>query len=109
MPRNGFWIINAQGEKELLPYDEIDPEVLPGFFKPIGGFCFRAEDFMHMPLIAAPFYLAGWLPKSGRLEIYAPAKAGKTYLATQLARCLGSGEPFLGMPTQQSRVLFIQF
>ena len=33
-------------------------------------------------------------------------KQGKTYLATQLAICLATGQPFLGQATRQKRVLY---
>jgi len=37
------------------------------------------------------------------------AKQGKTYLATQLALCLASGRPFLGLHTRQAHVLYMSW
>ncbi|XUX01191.1 MAG: AAA family ATPase [Dehalogenimonas sp.] len=78
-------------------------------YKPIGGICYPARTFINLELPEVPFYIDGWLPRPGRLEIYAPAKTGKTFLALQLARCLGSGEDFLGIKTHKARVLYLQF
>ena len=41
--------------------------------------------------------------------LYGAAKAGKSIIAMQLARCIGVGEPFLGLETSQGRVLYLQF
>ncbi|MGI2335409.1 MAG: AAA family ATPase [Dehalogenimonas sp.] len=62
-----------------------------------------------MPLPSTPFYVESWLPHQGRLEIYAPAKTGKTFMGLQLARCLGAGEDFMGLKVQQARTLYLQF
>jgi hypothetical protein len=100
--------------KEYVPidYDELDPEVLAQLrAKPtIGGFVYRAEDFLHLPLVTAPFYVAGgWLPRQGKTLFYAPGKSGKSFFALQLARCIASEEEFLGLKTTQGRVLYLQF
>ena len=105
----GIWITGEDGQPQFLYYSEIDEEVLPAIFKPVGGFCYEADAFLHLPLTKAPFVLAGWLPKQGKMEIYGAPKSGKSFLAVQMARCLGIGEPFLGIPTVVSRVLYLQF
>jgi RecA-family ATPase len=56
-----------------------------------------------------PFYVKDWLPKRGKSMLYGPRKTGKSYLCLQLARCIGSGEDFLGLPTRQGKVLYVQF
>jgi len=55
-----------------------------------------------------PFYIKNWLPKRGKAMIYAPAKAGKSYLCLQMSRCIGVGEDFLGISTTQGTVLYCQ-
>ncbi|MHA2063767.1 MAG: AAA family ATPase, partial [Candidatus Thorarchaeota archaeon] len=109
MPRGGFWIVGEDGDEEFLSYDEIDEEALPQLWKPLGGFCYLVEEFLKIDMKQTPFYIHGWLPKRGRLIIYAPAKAGKSFFAAQLARSISSGEPLLGMDTSRGRVLLIQF
>ena len=103
-----FWIIDEEGNEQLVYYDEIDEELLPTY-KPVGGFCYSAESFLHLKLTPAPFYIKDWLPKQGKAEIFGTAKAGKSYLALQLARCIGAGVSFLNLPVQQGRVLYLQF
>ena len=56
-----------------------------------------------------PFYVKDWLPKRGKSLLYAPPKSGKSYLCLQLAHNIGSGLPFLGLPTTKGSVLYIQF
>jgi hypothetical protein len=113
MSKEGYWVYD-EDEKDyiLVPYDELDPELLEKLrsVPPTGGFCYSAHDFINLPLSIAPFYIShGWLPRQGKALIYAPAKAGKSYLSLQLARAIGSGQEFLGMPTTQGRVLYLQF
>jgi len=110
MPRDGIWIYDeVTGEPYLLPYDEIDEDVLPKLWKPVGGFCYKADSFVRLALPEVPFYLKGWMPKQGKMEIYGQPKSGKSFLSLQLARCIGRGEPFLGMETRKSVVLYLQF
>lgn len=104
----GFWIITDDGSEQFVYYDDIDEELLP-IYKPIGGFCYPAEGFLRLKLTPAPFYIKDWLPKQGKAEVFGTAKAGKSYLALQLARCIGAGVSFLGLPVQQGRVLYLQF
>lgn len=103
-----IWIVGPGGKEELVDIRELDDDVLHRQFKPIGGFCYKVDSFLQLPLPPAPFYIKDWLPKQGRLEIYGQPKSGKSFMAAQMARCIGSGEPFLGIPTQKARVLLIQ-
>lgn len=107
--KEGLWIVNEQGKSEFVFYDEIDPDVLSQLWKPIGGFCYAADDFMRLSLPSVPFYIKDWLPKPGKIVVYGQAKAGKSFLTYQLARCIGSGIPFLEIPTTQGKVLIVQF
>uniref|UniRef100_A0A6M3L7J2 Putative ATPase domain containing protein n=1 Tax=viral metagenome TaxID=1070528 RepID=A0A6M3L7J2_9ZZZZ len=111
--REGYWLWDEETSNyTLVPFDELDPDILQRLrSKPaIGGFCYAAEDFLHLPLTSAPFYVAnGWLPRQGKSIIFAPDKTGKSFLALQLARCIAQGEPFIGMETTQGRVLYVQF
>jgi len=111
--KEGYWLWDEDEQDYILvPYEELDPDVLEKLkTKPaIGGFVYQAEDFLHLPLVPAPFYVGnGWLPRQGKTLIFAPAKSGKSYLAIQLARCIGSGEDFLGLSTTQAVVLYLQF
>lgn len=107
--REGIPIVNERGEIEFLAYEDIDPELYPQLFKPVGGFCYPVSEFTRLKLATVPFYLKDWLPKPGKMIIYSPAKGGKSYLTYQMARCIGGGLPFLGIPTTQGRVLILQF
>lgn len=62
-----------------------------------------------LPLATVPFYIQGWLPKQGKAMVYGQSKGGKSHSALQLARCLGVGELFIGVPTTQARVLYTQY
>ncbi len=105
-----IWIVNPEtGEPERVSYEELDHEVYAQLFKPLGGFCYRVSDYLKLDLPTAPFYIKSWLPKHGRLLIYAPAKSGKSFLCQQIARCIGSGDDFLGQATNAGRVLYLQF
>ena len=110
MSIDGIWLTDPiTNEPQYIHYDDIDPDILPQLWKPVGGFCYSADSFLRLPLPKVPFYLQNWLPKKGKAEVYGQAKSGKSYLSVQLARCIASGEPFLGIPTEKASVLYLQF
>lgn len=109
MPEEHIWIEDESGERIRVSYHDLDTDVYPKLWRPTGKFSYSASSFLHLPLTEVPFYIKGWLPKQGKAEIYGTAKAGKSYLALQIARCIGAGEPFLGIPVTQGRVLYLQF
>lgn len=105
-----IWVQDpASGEDIRVSYDELDSDVYPQLLHPIGGFCYEVNKFTQLELPKAPYYIQSWLPKQGKALLYAPAKSGKSTLANQMGRCIAQGEPFLGIPTTQGRVLILQF
>lgn len=105
----GFWCVDPDSGKDIyIRYEDLEQELVQAFIKPIGGFIFPANLFTLSKLPEVPFYVKDWLPKRGKSLLYAPAKAGKSYLCLQLARCVGSEESFLGIPTKRGSVLYVQ-
>lgn len=110
MSNEGFWVLDPDtNEPRFLYLSELEGETIQQLLRPVGGFCYSASSFMHLPLPQVPYYLQDWLPKMGKAMIYAPAKSGKSYLSLQVSRCIGAGLPFLGIPTTQGTVLYVQF
>lgn len=108
MPKDYIVVRNDDGEIERIAYEELDSEIYPQLWRPIGGFCYSVDSFVHLDLPPLPFYIQSWLPKQGKAVLYAPAKSGKSYLCAQIARCIGAGDEFLGIPTSPGRVLYVQ-
>ena len=107
--RDGTFIQDPlTGEVEFVFFEDLDDEIKTQLIKPVGGFCYEVNELKYLPVADTPFYIQGWLPKMGKMIIYAPPKSGKSFLSTQMARCLGSGIEFLGMPTTKARTLLIQ-
>ena len=110
MANPGIWIVDpTTGEDRFIYYHELEQEVVQSFLSPIGGFIFSANLFVLSQLPSVPFYVKDWLPKRGKSMLFAPPKSGKSYLCLQVARCIGSEEPFLGIPTTRGTVLYIQY
>jgi hypothetical protein len=110
MTNPGVWVVDPETKEEIfLLYSELEEGIKAQLLKPIGGFIFPADAFLSIKLPSVPFYLKDWLPKRGKTLLYAPPKSGKSYSCLQLARCIGIGEPFLGIPTTKGKVLYIQF
>lgn len=109
MPNQGLWVVDPDTKEDrFIFYSDLEQEQVQSFIKPVGGFIFPADLFVLSKLPDAPFYLKDWLPKRGKCLLFAPAKSGKSTLCLQLARCVGSKEEFLGIPTQQGSVLYVQ-
>jgi archaellum biogenesis ATPase FlaH len=49
------------------------------------------------------------LPKESITVLFGKGGIGKTWLSLDMARAVGTGEPFLGLATKQSPVVFIDF
>jgi len=109
MSNQGMWIADPEtDEPRFILYSELEEGVVQQFISPIGGFIFPADLFCLSKLPEVPYYVKDWLPKRGKSLLYAPAKAGKSTLCLQLSRCIGCGEAFLGRPTTQGSILYIQ-
>lgn len=66
-------------------------------------------DFKPLYTGPDPYLLYKLLPRAGRIVLNAPKKAGKSYLALQLAQALATGGEFMGQTAVKSRVLYLQF
>jgi len=106
--KDGLWV-TIDGQDTFVHYSDLEEELMPQVLRPIGGFVYQADAFRHMNLPRVPFYIEDWLPKQGKMLLYGEAKSGKSYLSMQIARCLGQGEPFMGLITQPCRSLYTQF
>lgn len=106
-----MWVKDPDsGEDILVFYSDLEDDIRERLFaKPLGGFVFPADVFTLRKLPDVPFYVKDWLPKRGKSMLYAPPKSGKSFTAMQLARCVGSAEPFLGIPTTKGKTLYLQF
>jgi len=51
--------------------------------------------------------LNGWIPKCQATYITGPGAAGKSLMSQQLATCIAAGIPFLGVPTEQAKALYL--
>lgn len=58
---------------------------------------------------APPAIVKGLLFRGATTSLVGIAKRGKTYAASQLALCVASGRPFLGLEVARARVLYVTF
>ena len=65
-------------------------------------------DLVAQPLGAIPFLIAPYVPEGGIILLYGKTRLGKSPLTWEIARCVGSGEPFFGHPVRQGRVLYLE-
>jgi hypothetical protein len=56
----------------------------------------------------AQFLIDPYIPREGIILIWSKSSVGKTPLTIEMGRCIAEGEPFLGLPTQQGRVLYVE-
>lgn len=66
-------------------------------------------EYPHLECAQLDWIIPDVVPKPGNITILGSPKAGKSYLSVQLALAVAKGEPFLGYPTNQHRVLYLQF
>lgn len=67
------------------------------------------HDYLLRPTTDRLWLWEPLIPAGGLINLFGePKKARKSYFALQLAFAIVQGEPMLGMPTTQSRVLYVQ-
>lgn len=68
------------------------------------------SDYRALPSLEIDYLISRMLPKPGRVIITGPPKAGKSFLALQIALAVAQGQPsFLGRPVKKGKVLYLQF
>lgn len=67
------------------------------------------EEYLQIPRPNLNWLVKEQVPFPGSMLLMGPPKAGKSFLAFDLARCIAKGIPFLGWPTKQSKTLYLQF
>lgn len=85
---------------ELSRFDDPDPrESIPGYVD--------LHDLFHAPPHKETWIAPYLVPEGRMVSLVGPAKSGKSLLALNCAAAIASGRPFLGEPTIQSTVLYI--
>ena len=67
---------------------------------------YTLTELLHMTFPEPCWLVDGLLP-AGLTVFAGKSKVGKSFMLLQLARCIGAGEPFLGLATEQRRVLYL--
>lgn len=66
------------------------------------------SDYLSLPSAPATWLVDPLLPTGGALLMYGEAKLGKSYAALQLADAISNGDHWLGFPTRQGKVVYVQ-
>ena len=83
-------------------------EFLAGPYPDLPGFIDWEELYEGPPYVQqwlAPYFI----PKGKLITFYGPPKLGKSLFALEAAAAIASGKDFLGLPTQQAKVLYLDF
>lgn len=65
-------------------------------------------DYLKLPSSPATWLIEPLLPSNGAMLMYGDAKVGKSFAALQLAQAIQTGSSWLGFPTRQGIVAYIQ-
>lgn len=66
-------------------------------------------DYMALPIPERPYLIEHLIPEGGLVNLFAEPKAGKSYLALQMASAVSSGDSaFLGFKVKPARVAYFQ-
>ncbi len=66
------------------------------------------SEFIRLPRPALEWTIQRLVPRPGLVVLMGPPKVGKSYLALQVAFAVARGEAFLGQPTTQGVVWYLQ-
>lgn len=68
----------------------------------------KAGDYISLPSTPDAWVIEPLLPASGAMLLYGDPKVGKSFAALQLAKAVSEGSSWLGFPTKQGIVAYIQ-
>lgn len=68
-----------------------------------------ASKFIATPIVAPPELIHGTLHQGGKLVFGGGSKSFKTWCLLDLAISVATGMPWMGIPTKQGKVLFVNF
>lgn len=68
----------------------------------------NGADYLALPSSPETYLIDPLLPSGGALLLYGDPKVGKSYAALQLAEAIQNGDHWLGFPTRQGRVVYVQ-
>lgn len=66
-------------------------------------------DYIHSLKIDVEWLVGRLIPKGSITVLFGKGGIGKTWLAMDMAKCIGSGTPFLGLTTIKTPVIYIDF
>ena len=66
------------------------------------------HEYAHLPRPSVKWIVEGLIPRPGMAMLLGPPKAGKSFLALDIANRVAAGDPVLGHISHPSNVLYIQ-
>lgn len=69
----------------------------------------KSWEEIYTSVIEVEYLVDRLIPKNAITVLFGRGGIGKTWLALELARCVGGGIPFLGLEIQQTTVVYIDF
>lgn len=66
-------------------------------------------EWIQTPVFHPPFFVEHLLPRGGCLLLYGQTGVMKSWLVQHMAFCIATGNPWLGLETNQARVLLCNF
>lgn len=67
------------------------------------------EELFNKPPFVQEWLAPFFIPKGKHISIFGDAKLGKSLLILEAAAAIAAGKNFLGIPTQQAKVLYLDF
>ena len=67
------------------------------------------DQYADLPESDSSYLIDKFLPCPSRILLVGPPKKGKSYLGLQIGLTVAKGEPFMGRPSQASKVLYLQY
>ncbi len=99
-----WWKAGGTKEKLIELVDQIAE------WKPDNRLLFlKSWEEIYTSVIEVEYLVDRLIPKNAITVLFGRGGIGKTWLALELAQCVGAGIPFLGLETQQTTVVYIDF
>lgn len=99
---------NQVSDESVATFDLLSGVIVCYTFRHMPSKIVSGAEYLALPSTPETFIIDPLLPSGGAMLLYGDPKIGKSFAALQLAESIQNGDSWLGFPTRQGKVVYVQ-